>query len=389
MIDAHAPILVVDDVGPSRQAVVNVLDVLGFSHILEAANGAEAWQLMRDGQDQLGLVISDWKMPRMSGIELLKRVRTHASLCEIPFLLFTSKVEPGDLALAADMGVSGYLVKPLDISVLQHKLYILSREVSTRGNTAVLTLETLVREGRLPEARELVVRMIRSAGEEPDSFSLYGQALLARLDGDLERAGTLIDACLRHAPLMGRAWLLRARILHEAGDMDQARSSVDKAMQLSPDNVEYVLFRGKLELDDHNIPQSRLFFMTALNMAPGDDKVREKVWRMHIEADQVHEAMQEFGPYLWAFLSSEVLNDTALALRKKGKTEVAVRVYREALRKDPANTRLLFNLAMAEVRLSDTRNALKHLQRVVDMDPDFHAAHNVLDKMRSRNKKPL
>lgn len=390
MIDAQTPILVVDDVIPSRQAVVNVLDVLGYPHIVEAANGQEAWELLCHGEKPPGLVIADWKMPRMSGIELLKRVRTHAVLNDIPFLLLTSRAEPGDLALAADLGVSGYLVKPLDIRALQHKLETLGNKTGSQGShAAVVKLETLVNEGRLTEARDLVKDLMHEAHGETGSGALYGEALLARHQGDLSQAEAAIDACLRHAPLMGRAWLLRARIMHDAGKMDQARTSVDKAMKISPENVEYVLFRGRLELEEHHFSQSRQFFMTALNMAPGDASVREAIWNMHIKAGQVLEAMQEFGPYLFEYLPLELLNQTALALRKQGATEAAVRVYRQALRKDPANTRLLFNLAMAEIRLSDTRKGLMHLQRAVDLDPDFHAARKVLDRMKDGNKKSL
>jgi tetratricopeptide (TPR) repeat protein len=279
--------------------------------------------------------------------------------------------------------VSGYLVKPLDIRALQHKLEILSNEAGSQKHQAsVIKLETLVGEGRLAEARDLVKDLMQETKGETSSVALYGKALLARHKGDLQQAREAIDACLRLAPLMGRAWLLRARIMHDAGDMDQARTSVDKAMEISPDNVEYVLFRGRLELEEQHFPQSRQLFMTALNMAPGDASVRETIWNMHIKAGQALEAMQEFGPYLFEYLPLELLNQTALALRKQGETAVAVRVYRQALRKDPAHTGVLFNLAMAEIRLSDIRKGLMHLQRAVDLDPDFHAARKVLDRMK-------
>ncbi|GJL67375.1 MAG: two-component system response regulator [Nitrospirales bacterium] len=120
MIDTGMKVLVVDDMSTMRRIVKNVLRQIGFTDIMEAENGQDALTKLKGGG--FGLVVSDWNMPVMQGIELLRAVRGDAELKTLPFLMVTAEAQKENLIEAVQAGVSNYVVKPFTAEVLQGKL---------------------------------------------------------------------------------------------------------------------------------------------------------------------------------------------------------------------------------------------------------------------------
>ncbi len=120
MIDTGMKVLVVDDMSTMRRIVKNVLRQIGFTDIVEAENGQDALTKLKAGG--FGLVVSDWNMPVMQGIELLRAVRADAELKALPFLMVTAEAQKENLIEAVQAGVSNYVVKPFTAEVLQGKL---------------------------------------------------------------------------------------------------------------------------------------------------------------------------------------------------------------------------------------------------------------------------
>ena len=120
MIDTGIKVLVVDDMSTMRRILKNVLRQIGFSDIIEAENGQDALTKLKAGG--FGLVVSDWNMPVMQGIELLRAVRADAELKTLPFLMVTAEAQKENLIEAVQAGVSNYVVKPFTAEVLQGKL---------------------------------------------------------------------------------------------------------------------------------------------------------------------------------------------------------------------------------------------------------------------------
>lgn len=120
MIDTSIKVLVVDDMSTMRRIVKNVLRQIGFSDIVEAENGQDALTKLKAGG--FGLVVSDWNMPIMQGIDLLRAVRADANLKTLPFLMVTAEAQKENLIEAVQAGVSNYVVKPFTAEVLQGKL---------------------------------------------------------------------------------------------------------------------------------------------------------------------------------------------------------------------------------------------------------------------------
>jgi two-component system chemotaxis response regulator CheY len=112
--------LVVDDFSTMRRIVRNLLKELGFTNIQEAEDGVEALAKLR--ADTFDFVVSDWNMPNMTGIELLRNIRADAKLKHLPVLMVTAEAKKENIIMAAQAGASGYVVKPFTAATLDEKL---------------------------------------------------------------------------------------------------------------------------------------------------------------------------------------------------------------------------------------------------------------------------
>lgn len=120
MLDKNSRILSVDDFSTMRRIVKNILRQLGYTNVDEAENGAAALSTLKE--KKYDLVISDWNMPVMTGIELLKNVRADPGLKATPFLMVTAEAEKSQVVEAIEAGVNSYILKPFTAKLLEEKL---------------------------------------------------------------------------------------------------------------------------------------------------------------------------------------------------------------------------------------------------------------------------
>jgi two-component system, chemotaxis family, chemotaxis protein CheY len=118
--DLNMKILVVDDMSTMRRIVKNILKQLGFSNMEEAENGQEALQKLR--AEPFGFIVSDWNMPVMPGIEMLRAIRADEKLKHIPVLMVTAEAQKENLIEAIQAGVNNYVVKPFTAETMQEKI---------------------------------------------------------------------------------------------------------------------------------------------------------------------------------------------------------------------------------------------------------------------------
>ena len=120
-LDLSMRILVVDDFSTMRRIIKNILKQIGFTNVDEAENGHAALAKIGDGGNY-DFVISDWNMPEMTGIELLKQVRANEATKDLPFLMVTAEAKKENVVEAVKAGVNNYIVKPFTAEVLQEKI---------------------------------------------------------------------------------------------------------------------------------------------------------------------------------------------------------------------------------------------------------------------------
>ena len=119
-VDLEMPVLIVDDYKTMLRIIRNLLKQIGFNNVDEATDGQSALEKMRE--KQYGLVISDWNMEPMTGLELLQQVRADSDLEGTPFVMITAESKTDNVVAAKEAGVSNYIVKPFNAATLRNKL---------------------------------------------------------------------------------------------------------------------------------------------------------------------------------------------------------------------------------------------------------------------------
>ena len=119
-MDKNIKILVIDDFATMRKVIRNLLKQVGYENIVEAEDGVIALRILKS--QKIDLVISDWNMPNMTGLELLKAVRADEDLKTTPFLMVTAEALQDNVIAAVKAGVSNYIVKPFTAEVLNEKI---------------------------------------------------------------------------------------------------------------------------------------------------------------------------------------------------------------------------------------------------------------------------
>lgn len=119
-MDLSMKILIVDDFATMRRIMKNILKQIGFSNIIEADDGTTAMEELK--KTAVDLIISDWNMPKMTGLDLLKSVRGTDGLKDVPFLMVTAEAQKQNVIDAVQAGVTNYVVKPFTAEAISEKL---------------------------------------------------------------------------------------------------------------------------------------------------------------------------------------------------------------------------------------------------------------------------
>lgn len=135
MFSANTKFLVVDDFATMRKIVKKVLDELGYKNVVEAVDGKNALEVLNDchsKNEPVSFVISDWNMPNMLGIDLLKACRANDKFKNLPFMLVTAESEQTQIVDAAKAGVSEYVIKPFNAVTLKTKIERVYQKVASQ-----------------------------------------------------------------------------------------------------------------------------------------------------------------------------------------------------------------------------------------------------------------
>ncbi|MFW5791077.1 MAG: tetratricopeptide repeat protein [Desulfohalobiaceae bacterium] len=375
--------LVVDGVHISRDALSTLLQSLGFNQVEEADSGRQAIEKLNKNSE-ISLVVSEWKQARLHGPDLLRHIRQDARFEQLPFIIVTSKSEAENVALAADLEVTHYLVKPVTAAKLRSMIQSLGadghRDMLDRARREAALLE---RQGLLHKAEETLRRV---ADLYP--FTLprvqFERAVLHSRSGNNVKALQLLDEALEAAPQLARAWQLKAGLLHGSGRAIEAEDAIGRAIAISPDNPRYHVQLGCFHLDAGKPDKAKWSFMRALNTAAKESLALLDIFDAYAAKGAVEEALREFGPFLLARLDAKELNRVGLVLRRQGRVTEAIDIYRRALIRFPDSRELTYNLAVALIRNNQPGAALGSLQRTLAIDPDFGKARDLLQDIRAQ-----
>ena len=123
--DPKQKILVIDDMSTMRKIIKNMLTKMGCTDLTEAEDGVPAWEMIQSAYDSgkpYQFIVSDWNMPGMTGLDLLKNLRADERFKTLPFLMITAEAEQANVVIAVKAGVSNFIVKPFSIVTLKEKI---------------------------------------------------------------------------------------------------------------------------------------------------------------------------------------------------------------------------------------------------------------------------
>jgi two-component system chemotaxis response regulator CheY len=122
MADTDQHFLVVDDFSTMRRIVSGLLKELEYTKIVEADDGSTALKILESGASNVTFVLTDWNMPVMDGLTLLKKIRATPALAHLPVLMITAEAKKENIVMAAQEGADGYIVKPFNATTLKEKI---------------------------------------------------------------------------------------------------------------------------------------------------------------------------------------------------------------------------------------------------------------------------
>ncbi len=129
MFDQNMRILVVDDFSTMRRIIKNILKEIGYSNVDEADDGSTALEKLKGGN--FDFVVTDWNMPNMPGIDLLKAIRQDPVLKSMPVLMVTAEAAKENVVTAVEAGVSNYIVKPFTAAALKERIDLILEKLKT------------------------------------------------------------------------------------------------------------------------------------------------------------------------------------------------------------------------------------------------------------------
>ncbi len=389
LTDSHKNlrVLVADDANNMRRTIKSMLRRIGFSDIVDARDGEGAWHHLNSSK--IGFIICDWHMPKLPGLELLRRVRDNPLLRDIPFLMVTAEVSETRIVQAAETDVDGYLLKPFIARVLEEKIGQIMhvKENPSPFETHMKAGLTMMENGMSELAFEEFSKALEIKPDSARARQSIGEVFMR--SGDMEKAEQWLMEAVRSNPQYVRAHESLGELYTKEKKDEKAINCYEQASAISPHNAERQLALGKLYISTNSVEKADKAFARALENERLDADLHTQIGEIYLTAGNPSKAAAAFKSSLGIFENVHVYNRLGIALRKKKRFKEAVNEYRKALKIDPADEVLYYNIGRAYFEMKDFDKAVSSLKKALDLDPDFSECHELLANAQEKLDKKL
>jgi CheY-like chemotaxis protein len=328
-------VLIIDDVFNVRNMIRTMLKQVGFSEFMEAEDGYQAVELLTS--QVVDLILCDWNMPKMKGIDVLKFVRRKPELQNLPFIMVTGEVSEQIVAEAAETEVDAYLVKPFSLEQLRSKVVQI---LETKNE--VSDIETHLRQGRsfaitkqFAKAQAEFEKALKINPSSPRTMLEIGR--LYEEQGNDRQARQYYHRAVKVSPRYLRGHEALARIYQALGDTEKHLKYLKNTVAISPRNMERKMLLGETLIKSGNKEEAKEVLGGVLKEAAEQfAHIAQRVGQslMAIEAFEVAE--KAFAKAVSSDPNNlNLYNDLGIAFRKQGKYKEAVRNYTRALQDRP------------------------------------------------------
>ncbi len=371
-------VLVVDDMTNMRRTIKNMLRQVGAPNVMEADDGDTALAVLR-GNANCRFVLLDWNMPRMPGIHAAREIRADAAMQDVPILMITAEVDRAQIAQAGEIGVNGYIIKPFVANLLAEKIHtVLDARANPPEHVKLIkTGEELLRQGQHQKALLLFER----AKEMRESARVQvhiGEA--HEMIGNTQKAQAAYANAIQQNPQFLKAHIKSADLHIKEGNQDAALASLQKAAEISPGNSDRHIAMGKIYLNKGEPEKAAAAFGVAVkNESTKASEIAEELLKLGKPEMAEH--------YFRASLEKSAntihtYNRLGISLRRQGKWREAILEYETAIKIEPKDEGLYFNMAKAYVEGGQLKLAEKNFQKALDLNPDLSAAQRELDAIK-------
>lgn len=373
-------LLVVEDMTSMRRTIKAMLKQAGLSNVVEADDGDTALRVVRTQENCL-FILLDWNMPRVPGLDVVREIRSTAANQDIPLLMVTAEIGRAEVMQAAEAGVNGYIVKPFVSKTLEDKIksVLVARAAPPEHVKLLKAGEEFILKGDYQKA----LALFEKAKELRESARVHvniGEA--HELAGNNAMAHESYNTAIELNPLFIKGYLRSAALYEKQGNLDAALAAFKKVVEISPNNPGRHFSIGNLHLKKGDLVKAQESYMVAVKqeaamaseiaeelLKNGKDDMAEHFFRTSLVkvANNVH-----------------VYNRLGIALRRQGKWQEAIKEYETALKIDPRDAGIHFNIGKACVEGGVRARALEAFQKALDIDPSLTEARDELDAINKR-----
>ncbi len=330
-----------------RKVSRGTLKFLGYRSVLEASDGEIA--LERLSEDSVTLVLSEWDLPRMDGPTLLASMRKTLDTRYLPFMFLTYRISADRVARAAELGANGYLVKPFSPIDLNAKIRRILNPPSP-----LQEVDAMIRRG---------MEMLENGDYQGATDELF----------EAQQIYQLREATILH---------LLAEVNRRQKDTDTAKDYLTQAISKNPLYVKAFHSLGEIYADEGNYEEASQMLKRAVEISPLDGTRLATLAEVLVDSGQPEEAeliyrqAREIDP-------STVFsyNKLGIAYRRKKMSQHALDAYAKALRMEPDNERIYYNMALVFLDVNRRGNAETCLRRALKVSPEFAEAQRLLDEV--------
>lgn len=385
-LDLNMQIMLVDDKTNMRRTMKNLLRRIGFSKFIEAEDGDTALTKIR--AEKPDIVLCDWNMPRMSGIEVLRAVRDNDELADIPFIIVTAEMDEATVAEAGEQDVDAYILKPFTPGLIQDKLEAVmdARNTPSPIDTHLNLADVYLKSKQFNQAFSEYQKALKINNKSPRVLFAIGR--LREIQDNLPKAKDYYLSAVKLSPQFLKAHEALAAIYRRLGDERAALNHLQTAVKISPKNVDRQLNLGKALLSSGRAAEARKVFDEALRFAgEAGAEVSRQIGEAYLEAGLEADAE---GAFLKGLATNpddiHLYNRLGIAYRKQKKFSEAINNYHIALGVDPENENLYYNLGRVFYEHGDPEQSAVAMRRALELYPHFEEAEAFLTKVLKQRK---
>lgn len=356
-------------------------------NILEANDGDQALKIIQSETEKkiIVLILLDWNMPRLTGIEVLQKLKEDDKLQNIFVLMITAENNQEQITRAIEKGADNYIIKPFKAKTLEEKMLNIINP--PQYIEAIKEGEELLDQGNYQKAIDIFQDVLKI---KPDSASvriLMGKAYEEMKD--FERARQLYEEAIEKNPEYLRAYNTLTDFLIKIDDKKAALNYLEKAAEISPVNPQRHLMIGKLALECRkDTEKAEKAFRKALKQSP---EIAHEVAEIYLENRNAKKAEEFFRSSLTQNQSVHIYNRLGIALRKQRKWKKAIEEYQKALKIDPNDEVIFYNMGMAYLEGDKMAGGKKNdaiicLKNALKINPNFEEAKKALKDLRPQDE---